>query len=242
MATDDEHPYRGEAINGSSASIAPGVSPEFFHTYRHESNLRFVIKSAVVFLVIGGLAIFGGLSLREVGGWAASVGGYAAIIIGGLFVVLGLIIAFIAFGFWSLLSQAFKNGLLTPGVVVSQEPTALAVLAEMGNGGGRTYYGVRRLNVPSLPAHGDHLETRVPCSSTFQPGDAEDRWAWFSPTPICHGTARASALKQCFDRLGDEPFRQLNALVRQGHVPPDESQLILLDENFQVLERLPKPK
>ncbi|WP_337177647.1 DUF3239 domain-containing protein [Paludisphaera sp.] len=240
MSNADEHPYRGEEINGSSASIAPGVSPEFFHAYRHESSLRFLIKSAVVVLGIGAIAVVGGNSLRGVGGWAAGVGGYASMIVGGLLVLLGLLLAFFAVGFWSLMAHAFKNGLLTPAVVVSQEPTALAVLAEMGNGG-RTYHGVRRLVVPDLPVHGDHLGTRVPCSSTFQPGEAVDRWAWFTPTPISHGTARPAAIEECFRRLGEEPFRRLESLVRLGLVPPDEKQVILLDENYQVLERLKKP-
>jgi hypothetical protein len=240
METVDQQPYRGEEINGSSASISPGVSPQFFQTYRHESSLRFLIKSSMVFLALGAAAVVAGNSLRGVGGWATEVGGYATLVVGGLFVLLGLVLAFLSFGFWTLIAHAFKNGLLTPGVVVAQEPTTVAVLAEMGNGG-RTYYGVRRLIVPDLPIDFDHLGTRVPCSSTFQPGEAEDRWAWFTPTPICHGTAKAAAIDECLRRLGEEPFRRLDSMVRQGTVPGDEKHVILLDENYQVLERLRKP-
>lgn len=236
----DENPYRGETINGSSASISPGVSPRFFHAYRHQDSLRFLIKSSIVVLAIGAVGVVVGDSLRGAGGWAAVVGGYASMVVGGLFVLLGLFLAFLAFGFWSLMAHGFKNGLLTPAVVVSQEPTALAVLAEMGNGG-RTYYGIRRLVVPGLPFHGDHLGTRVPCSSSFHSGDADDRWAWFTPIPICHGTARPEDIDECFRRLGDEPFRRLDSLVRQGKVPGDEAQVILLDEDYQVLQKLRKP-
>jgi hypothetical protein len=127
-------------------------------------------------------------------------------------------------------ARYFKNALLTPGVVVSEKPLAVVVLAPLGNGSGPAYNGLQRLSLSSLPYHSSTPCTRVPVVSAFLPAESLDRWLAFSPELICWGTGRRANIDQCFERLGTEDFERLDACVAKGLIPKDDDELILLDD------------
>jgi hypothetical protein len=243
MTSSEDPPYRGEEMDGSYASLSPGISPRFSHSYRHDPSLRFLIRTTVALAAVGIAGIAAGIALHGAEGRAAFVGWVAAMVGGGLAVLLSLLFAFFADGYWGLSSGAFRNGLLTAGVVISQKPTTIAVLADMGSGGDATYYGVARIVVRDLPLLDNQVGTRVPCVATFRAEEGtEDRWGWFAPRPICLGTPRREDIDECFRRLGDEPFRQVESCASRGLVPDTEDQILLMDEGFRVICRLDRPK
>jgi hypothetical protein len=86
-------------------------------------------------------------------------------------IVLGLLVMAYDGG-----AHYFKNALLTPGVVVSEKPLAVVILASLNNGSGPRYYGLQRLSLSSLPYHSTTLGTRVPtvCSSPVEARDPPD--------------------------------------------------------------------
>lgn len=237
----EKHPYRGKERNGTCATVSPGVSRQFFHSCRYLPDLARPVKTAIWSFAVGGAALVFGYLLCQDGSPATMAGGVIWLLIGAGGMLFGLWGVISAARTWKWRNDTFQNALLTAGVVVSEEPVAVAVLAEM-SWGGRSFPGIIRLNVPDLPVHGEYIGTRVPCVSTFMPKKGvSHRWGWFFPIPICHGTSRVEDLNQCFDRLGEESFRQIESCIRRGLVPPDEEQILLLDKDLQALEWLDWP-
>jgi hypothetical protein len=50
----------------------------------------------------------------------------------------------------------------------------------------------------------------------------------------------AARINQCIERLTDEPFEQLEKYMRNGRLPQNDNEIILLDGNMQYLETIDK--
>ena len=229
LAPDDEHPYRGEELGGAPRPSAPDFAPTRSDTCcisrrwypahfrpHHRIARRRVLRRRIRLRIPGGL-------------WP----GFFALLfygLGALLVLIDLIVLALMVMGYSGAAQYFKNALLTPGVVVSEKPLAVVILASLGNGSGPRYYGLQRLSLSSLPYHSNTPGTRVPAVCSFLPAEGLDRWLAFSPELICWGTGRRAKIEQCFERLGTEDFERLDACVAKGLIPKDDDELILLDE------------
>lgn len=236
----DDQPYRGAELSGTYAAVSSGVRPRFFRYARYEIGLRFLSRCTAILFGIGLVIIRGGSLLRtHFGGWTPAIG-IVLYVIGALLVLLGAVIGLCTIAYYLHSANYFENALLTPGVVLSRDPLAVVVLASMSDGRGPEYHGIARLDLKDLPDHDHEPGTRVPCVSRFAAKEGLDRWAYFVPEPVSFGTGDAKDLSQCFERLGEEPFRQLERCVRRAPMPKDADEIVLLDANLNYLETLEK--
>jgi Protein of unknown function (DUF3239) len=133
------------------------------------------------------------------------------------------------------MTQFFKSALLTPAVIEKTNPLTIVCLAAMGNGSDTEYWGLKRLEIGSLPLHPLRPGEVFPCVSVFQSGDADDHWVDFTPRPISWGTADATKLKSLMQKLDAPEIEILKRLVAQGKLPKKTNQLLLLDSRFNPL-------
>lgn len=230
-----------EIVNRSYSTRAPKIRPRFFRWVRYHSEFKLLFYGALVLLGIGVVLWGGGMELSDrldgpLAGIAKAIG-----VIGFLMLLLGIGVALLLRWLWKHTAIHFANALLTPGIVISREPLRVAVLANISNGVGKTYHGVRRLDLPALPVHEHEPGTRVPFSTTFREGDHAERWGDFNPEPICFGTGDRKAINECLSRIDGEEFDALELCIRSDRVPASADEILVLDEDFQVLETV-KPR
>jgi hypothetical protein len=235
VTTSFDQPHRGEDIDGYRAAVCSGVTPRMLRNLRHDASEGMLLKMVVVLALLAAAAIGGGVLLFGKGG-LATVAGVGLVLLGALLGLIGLGLG--AIGVWGARRTArhFRDGLLVPGVVVSREPLALVALADMGKAVTGTEYALARLEPRRMPVHPHEPGTRVPCVARFDEDADADFWRWFRPHPICWGTGDAFQIDQCFARLGEEPFRRLEACVARGPLPSTEEEMVILDRNLDFVK------
>jgi Protein of unknown function (DUF3239) len=131
----------------------------------------------------------------------------------------------------------FRQGLLIPGVVVSSDPLVIVGLADLGkaeeNKGKE--FGLSRADLWTLPSHPHTVGTRLPCVANFSE-EGRDRFYYFSPYPVCHGTGDAFDLEMCQQRLGEAPFQRLESLIARDLAPEHWNRMVVVDANDEVIE------
>ena len=165
----EDHPYRGEVLGGAAATVCPGFDPDPLRYLLYQPAMRILLIFGLVVALLAAGCIAAGYALRIPGGlWP----GFLALPFYGLGVLLVLIdlivVAMMVMGY-NATARYFKNALLTPGVVVSEKPLAVVILAPLGNGTGPDYHGLQRLTLSSLPYHAHTPGTRLPVVSAFVP-------------------------------------------------------------------------
>jgi hypothetical protein len=232
------HPYQGEVLGGAAATVCPGFDPEPLRYLLYQPAMRILLIFSLVVASLAAGCIAAGYALRIPGGWWPGFLALPFYGLGVLLVLIDLIVVTLMVMGYNATARYFKNALLTPGVVVSEKPLAVVILAPLGNGTGPEYHGLQRLSLSSMPYHAHTPGTRLPVVSAFIPAEGLDRWLAFSPELICWGTGRRANIEQCFQRLGTEDFDRLDACVARGLIPKDEDELILLDGADNKLESL----
>ena len=225
--------------NGTSvATISAGFSPNLGRFLIRQPALMFmnVLAVALAVVMVGTFAGFFGL--RSLGGWWAVVPAFLVFLVGVILLLVLIIVVWLTVLAYPKLADAYKNGLLVPGVVVSAEPLKAVVLASLGNGSGPSYHGLQSTELVSLPCHSHTPGTRVPFAATFEPGLGMDRWMTFDANPVAWGTGNSVRLDQCARLIGDDDFRRLEALVASGTVPRTGDEMILLDEHDTPIAQL----
>ena len=133
---------------------------------------------------------------------------------------------------------AFRHGLLIPGVVVSKDSSTTVVgLADLGKSPrararssawpARTCGACRITRTRSGPAS---LASRI----SMRKG--RDRFFYFSPYPVSHGTGDPFDLEQCVQRLGEASFRRIEGLIARGLTPEHWNRMVVVDANDEVIE------
>jgi len=235
----EEHPYRGEELGGTFATVCTGFAPEPIRYLFYQPGMRILLSFGLVVALVAAGAFAAGYALRIPGGWWPGFLAFLCYGLGGLLVLIELIVVAVMVLGYNAGALCFKNALLTPGLVLPGKPLGVVVLAPLGDDTGPVYHGIQRLTVGgSLPYHSHAPGTRVPVVSAFVPAKGLDRWLAFSPELICWGTGSHARIEQCFHRLGTEDFERLEACVARGLIPSDDDELILLDENDNKLESL----
>jgi hypothetical protein len=225
----EEHPFQGEVLGGAAATVCPGFDPEPVRYLLYQPAMRILLVFGLLVALLTAGCFAAGYALRIPGGWWPGFLALPFYALGLLLVLIDLIVMAMMVMGYNATARYFKNALLTPGVVVSEKPLAVVILAPLGNGTGPDYHGLQRLDLSSLPYHAHTPGTRLPVVSAFQPAEGLDRWLAFSPDLICWGTGRRANIEQCFERLGTEDFDRLDACVAKGLIPKDDDELILLD-------------
>ncbi len=237
MIDESSLPHRGDEIDGYRASVSSGLSPRFWRYHLHDTHWR----SAYVFLFIvtplGLLPIWLGSKLLGAHRIKTMLLGVALCGVGGLMILLGPILALGMVWMARKWARHFRHGLLIPGVVVSSKPLAVVGLADMGKDPekkGREF-ALARADLWSLPGHSREVGTRVPCVADFS-NESRGRFLYFSPYPIAHGTGDAFDLEQCMQRIGEAPFRRLEALVARGLAPEHWNRIVVVDAQDEEIE------
>lgn len=230
-------PHRGDEINGYRAAVCSGLKPRLARYLLHDTQMR----SAYAFLFIGtpiGLAVAWLGSLMFSGRRAKTLLlGVALCGVGGLTALLSPIIAL--WMAWSAKTwmRTFCHGLLIPGVVVLKDPLTIVGLADLGKATETKgqEFGLARASLWTLPNYSREVGTRIPCIANFSE-EGRDRFFYFSPYPVSHGTGDAFDLEQCMLRLGEAPFRRIEGLIAQGLTPEHWNRMVVVNANDEVIE------
>ena len=157
--------------------------------------------------------------------------------VGGLAAFLSPIIAaWMSWSAWKW-TRTFRHGLLIPGVVVSKDAlTTVVGLADLGKSpeSKGQEFGLARADLWSLPNHSHEVGTRVPCIANFSE-EGRDRFFYFSPYPVSHGTGDPFDLEQCVQRLGEASFRRIEGLIARGLTPEHSNRMVVV-ANDEVIE------
>jgi len=234
---DARNSHAGQEVGGSTASISAGFLPEPLRFLFYQPAMRILVSFSIFLILVMGCLIGGGYAVSGPGLWPGLPAAvlYALTLL--LTPILLVTLLFLSMGYGPG-SRHHRDGLLVPGVVVSSKPLALVVLAPLGNGTGPRCNGLERIEPGLLPYHSHEPGTRVPLASLFYHGKDIDRWVSYVPEPISWGTGRWDLIDQCFDLIGDEDFKRLEACIAKGMVPLTDDELILLDEHDRTLEKI----
>lgn len=237
MTDESTLPYCGDEIEGYRASISTGLKPRLWRYLLHDTDLRAAYCFFFGVTPLGLLAIWLGMKLLGTSRAKPMLFGLALCGVGGLMVLLAPLLALGMAWTARKWTRHFCHGLLIPGVVVSKNPLVVAGLADLGKNPewkGREF-GLARHDIWSLPNYSREVGTRVPCIAKFNEV-GRDRFYYFSPYPVSHGTGDEFDLEQCVQRLGEAPFRRLEGLIARDLTPEHWNRMIVVDANDEVLE------
>ncbi|WZO95743.1 DUF3239 domain-containing protein [Isosphaeraceae bacterium EP7] len=234
MSAEFQVPFRYRV--SSAASPSPGVRPRFWRGLRHDPWQRLGVM-AVALLPVLGLAMIGAGMLLWQSARGIKAQGFAALLCGcgALVAALGPLVGVVATRTALSTARRFADGQLIPGVVVSTKPLVVMALADLGIGRQGEEFALGRLRPSTLPSEPHEPGTRIACLARVA-AEGHGHYLWFTPHPICWGTGESFELKRCLDRLGEAPFRRLEALLRRGPVPQQDQEIVVLDAADKVLD------
>ena len=217
---------RNVAVHGDSRSgNAPGI---------RASLGKLIWKSKISIVVT---AIFAALTIYvfQIGEQffnkdQVSIG--AIICIGGL--ILGFIALVSGFVVYSNIKGdqlAIEKGLLTPGLV-SSDQRFLICMTNISMSSAQAIYAIKKIKYRARKN-----EHEVPCSSTFFE-EVDGRHNTFFPIPLWWGSSDTAGIEQCRQNIGPEMWAGIKKVVASTEIP-DVDRMLLLDENFNVIENVP---
>lgn len=112
-------------------------------------------------------------------------------------------------------SRPYKNGLLVPGIVTSEAPLTVAVLANMHKADENNepvLWGVLKIEVQALPLHARRVGEQVPCAALFS-GDNKGYWAQLEPRPLAWATASEQVIREAITQIGQDEWQALRRLA-----------------------------
>ena len=209
----------GDFLNNSVASRAVNIAPDMSKVrrldiyHRRYRKLMLGFGAAGVALLAGGVALWSGN--HQV--WGSLVG------------LLGLPLLYFASTFLQTLKgDAYRNGLLIPGIVSSLHPLTITCMADVRTGDDDEFededdkagtissivWGIKQVVVNELTMHAAQLGERVPCVSLFG-GEGEDGafYTDFEPRPLAWGTADARTVEQARQAIDEEEWALLPQLA-----------------------------
>jgi hypothetical protein len=142
-----------------------------------------------------------------------------------------------ALGVVSLMSELrlFREGPLSPGVIVSTNPFIVVALTDLNGSFPDVAYALTQIT-PRLTGLADtKVGSRLPCFTNTLKEIEADRFNAVHLHLIPWGTGDPSEIQQCLDKLGEEPFRKLETCIQQGTLPTGDMNRLLLNENLEVV-------
>jgi hypothetical protein len=228
----------GEFLNNSMASRAVNIEPDMRKMRQldiYHQNYRKLLRG-------WGLA---GLGLLAVG---VGLWYFGHPVWGSIFGVLALPVLFIASRLpQTLKGDAYRNGLLIPGIVSNLNPLTITCLTDVRTGDDENeaegiVWGVKEVVAPQLTVHPERLGEQVPCVSLFGETDtAGEIYLNFEPRPLAWGTDENSIIAQARQAIDDEEWGLLPPLsVAYASSEKNENGIAYFDANLRPVV-LPKP-
>jgi hypothetical protein len=201
----------GEFLNGSMATRAVNIDPDMgkvkrldiFH-YRYQWLLYYWGGIALVLLLAGG-----------------ALCAFHHPVWGGILLVLSLPVLFIASQLpQTLKGDAYRNGLLVPGIITGLDPLTLTCLADVRTGDDASAdapgvtWGVRQVVIKQLTVQPERLGEQVPCVSLFGATSQDEAYyVAFEPRPLAWGTDNANIIEQARQAIEEEEWLLLPPLA-----------------------------
>jgi hypothetical protein len=201
----------GEFLNGSVATRAVNIDPnmqkvrrlDIFH-HRYQSLLYYWGGMGVALLLAG-----------------SALCAFHHLVWGGILLVLSLPIFFIASQLpQTLRGDAYRNGLLIPGIISSLSPLTLTCLADIRTGDEASAdapgiaWGVRQVIIKELTVQPARLGEQVPCVSLFGVTSQDEAYyTAFEPRPLAWGTDDGRLIEQARQAIEQEEWLLLPPLA-----------------------------
>jgi hypothetical protein len=223
----------GEIVNNSFSTNAPHVVLDFNRFIRYDPELGTMVRMIRRFSLVFAVTLIVDITLFATGHWIVGLLLVPVLWFTGRFALMLRMVPMIR----KAMTQFYHSALLTPALIEKTNPLTIVCLAAMGNGSGTDYWGLKRLEIASLPLHPLKRGEVFPCVSVFQSGDADDHWDDFTPRPISWGTADTAKLKQLMKKMDASEIEHLKRLTAQGPLPSKTNEILLLDGRFQPVKR-----
>jgi Protein of unknown function (DUF3239) len=202
---------QGEILNQSVASRAVNIDPNMRRVRRYDIyHKRY--KSLLKGWGLSGLTLLvAGLALC----W------FQHPVWGGVLIALSVPVLFIAARIpQTLKGDAYRSGLLIPGIVTNLSPLTVTCVTDARTGeypveAGEPMWGVREVLVEELPLHASQLGEQVPCVSLF--GETNEEGSYytnFEPRPLSWGTENARIIEQARQAIDNDEWLILPTLAR----------------------------
>jgi hypothetical protein len=210
----------GKFLNASMATRAVNIKPDMRKVARLDTYHK-SYRSLLIGWGLAGLALLAGgivLWLLQHQVW------------GGFLIALALPVLYTASRFpQTLKGDAYRNGLLIPGIITNLTPLTLTCLTDVRtddeddyqepedvaqNARGGIVWGVRQVVIHQLSVQPERLGEQVPCVSLF--GETNDEGVFytnFEPRPLAWGTDDAHVIEQARQAIEDAEWLLLPPLA-----------------------------
>ena len=127
------------------------------------------------------------------------------LILSSIFISLSILILLFWFVFYCYFRaiadcEIFNQGTLNPGIVITKNPTRIAVFTDLSMGFGN--YPLVRVYKARLPKKYNSLNSRIPVAGAYQTTIDEAYWDYYKPIPLMYGVSNNQILSQ---KLSDIP-------------------------------------
>lgn len=200
----------GEYFNDSVATRAVNIDPDMAKVRRLDIFHQSYQQLFRWLSIIGAVLLLGGIALcfNHHPVW------------GGLLIVLSLPVLFLALRLpQTLKGDAYKNGLLIPGIITSLSPLTVLCVANVRAGGSDDdetgiVWGAKQVIVKQLTVQPERVGEQVPCVSLFGRISADGAvYQGFEPRPLAWGTDDARIVEQARRAISDEEWLLLPHLA-----------------------------
>ncbi|WP_035562316.1 DUF3239 domain-containing protein [Hymenobacter sp. IS2118] len=240
----------GEILNNSVATRAVNIEPDMRKVRRLDIYHRSYRK------------LLQGWGLTGVALLAAGVGlwYFQHQIWGGIVIALSLPVLFIAARLpQTLKGDAYRSGLLIPGIITSLSPLTLLCLTDARTSSfdddeeeedetaettaaGPVFWGVKQVVIEHLTMQPERLGEQVPCVSLFgETNEGGDFYLNFEPRPLAWGTDDARLIEQARQAIDNEEWLLLPVVAAAyAASEKNENEIAYFDAALRPV-RLPKP-
>lgn len=202
----------GEYFNDSVATRAVNIDPDMAKVRRLDIYHRRYQQLFRWLSAIGAGLLLAGIALCI---WHHPVWG-------GLVIVLSLPVLFLALRLpQTLQGDAYKNGLLIPGIITNLTPLTMLCVADVRTSGDDEpdettgiVWGAKQVVIKELTVQPARLGEQIPCVSLFG-GTSPDEAVYvaFEPRPLAWGTDNAAIIEQARRAIDDEEWLLLPHLA-----------------------------
>lgn len=202
----DEFDEMGDIVNGTFSGRAPKIKLDPLRLLRRDLALSLLFKIFLFFAIVGGALV--AISWK---------------ILGGILLVIAVLLAVLIWRFIGNRKTEFQNAVLSPGIVISESPPTVLILANMasdGEYGDAPIWGVKKEDSRSLEPFPNKIGQRIPCVTAFLGTRLEGSWDQMVSSPLTSGTGDRKKLEEALSRLDDEEeWRILEMAIQQNRIP-----------------------
>ncbi|MDA1049675.1 MAG: DUF3239 domain-containing protein [Planctomycetota bacterium] len=134
------------------------------------------------------------------------------------FWVVALLLFAMNWFYWQRVRDHFRHGCANPAIIVSMEPTLIAVSTDLTKGIGE--YPVVKIIEKSIPAacgQVPQVGSRLPVVALYEPSPDDElpHWADFDPRPIDCATGNLDAIQAVMSTFTEDDWNELKLWLRQ---------------------------